>query len=227
MLTKLEIEKALPPNLKSSVTDALVLQVNNVVSDPVLAEQMRDNFISYSHVLRDGKYKMTDYLSAIQYVSYKLMNHSNQDAYYKTFPTRHANMQAQGMSQKDMSAYVSIYNKGKLVNAILEQCVIPSWVLNQDKFQEAINVQAELMNSAQSEMVRFSAANSLLTHLGKPKESNFQLNINATESSGMNEMRELLKQMATQQITLIEQGVPTKEIAGQRIFDSEVTSGTN
>ncbi|MNO13170.1 hypothetical protein D3C76_27980 [compost metagenome] len=221
MLTKEMVAKALPASLKSSVTQQLVDTVNNVVSDPLIAEQVRENFLSYSHVLQDGKYKMEDYLNAVQYVSYKLMNKSNQDAYFLTFPHRHAALVAKGASKKDISAYVAAYNKNQLVNKILEQSLIPSWVLNQDKHQEAINVLADLMINAQSEKVRSDSANSLLTHLSKPKESGFQLNINAQESSGMNELRDLLKNIAQQSIQNIEQGQPIKEIAGQRIFTQE------
>ena len=221
MLTKDQVVKALPANLKSSVSQQLVDQINNVVADPLIAEQVRDNFISYSNVLTDGKFKMDDYLSAVQYVSYKLMNKSNQDAYALTFPQRYANLQAKGASKKDISAYVAAYNKNILVNKILEQSVIPSWVLNQDKYQEAINVQADLMVNAQSEKVRCDAANSLLTHLAKPKEGTFQLNIDARESSGMNELRDALTQLAQKSIQAIDGGVSVKEIAGQRIFNNE------
>ena len=62
------------------------------------------------------------------------------------------------------------YNKNKLVNLILEQSMIPSWVLNQDMYQKALNVQCELMLTANSEKVS-DAANSILTHL-KPPQSN-------------------------------------------------------
>lgn len=226
MLTKDQVEKALPANLKSSVSQQLVDQINNVVADPLIAEQVRDNFISYSNVLSEGKFKMDDYLNAVQYVSYKLMNYSNQESYSRTFPQRYANLVAKGASKKDISAYVAAYNKNILVNKILEQSVIPSWVLNQDKYQDAINVQADLMVNAQSEKVRSDAANSLLTHLAKPKEGNFQLNIDARESSGMNELRDLLTSIAKKSIEAIDQGISVKEIAGQRIFNNEASNAT-
>lgn len=226
MLTKTQVEKALPANLKSAVTDSLVDTLNNVSTNPVLAEQMRDNFLSYTSVLKEGKYKMQDYLNAIQYVSYKLMNKSNTDAYCLTFPQRHADLVARGATAKDISAYVAMYNKGKLVNAIMEQTIIPSWVLNQDHFQSAINVQVELMHNAQSEKVRSDAANSLLTHLAKPKEAALTLNLGAEESSGMNELKEMLRNIAVRTVDAIDSGTTVKEIAGQRIFNNEVADGT-
>ena len=222
MLTRDQIEKALPANLKTAATQSLTDLVNNIVSDPLVAEHVRENFISYSSVLKDGKFKTEDYVHAVAYVSFKLMGLSNQDAYFKTFPARHAALVAKGTSSKDISAYVSAYARGKLVNAILEQSLVPSWVLNQDMYQKALNVQLNLMTTAVSEKVRCDAANSILTHLAKPKEAGPLVNIDMRETSGMNEMRETLKQMAQQQRDLISAGVTTKQIAAQVIMPAEV-----
>ena len=220
-LTVTDVAKALPPNLKSAATQAFVDQINNIVSDPVVAEQVRDNFISYTKVLQDGKFKTEDYLHAVTYVSFKLMGMSNQDAYFRTFPQRHARLVAANTSSKDIAAYVSAYNRGKLVNLILEQSLVPIWVLNQDAVQKAINTQVDLMTNAQSEMVRTTAANSILTHLAKPKEAGPLVNIDMRESSGMNELRETLTKLAEQQRDLIQRGVSTKTIAEQNIVDVE------
>jgi hypothetical protein len=222
MLTLDTIQRALPPNLKSAATQSLVDTINNISSDPEFAEQVRQNFISYTGVLRDGKYKTEDYLNAVLYVSYKLLGNSNQDAYFKTFPTRYQNLVARGTSAKDISAYVSAYNKGKLVNAIMEQTIVPTWVLNQHLYQEAINVQAELMFSSKSDKVRSDAANSLLIHLAKPKEAGPLINIDMRETSGMNELRDTLAQLAKQQQDLINSGISTRDVAGQRLAHVEV-----
>lgn len=221
MLTVALVEKALPPNLKSAATQAFVDQINNIVSDPVVAEEVRNNFLSYTKVLQDGKFKTEDYLNAVTYVSFKLMGMSNQDAYFRTFPARHQALVAKGTSAKDIASYVSMYSKGKLVNLIIEQSLVPTWVLNQEAHQKAINVQVDLMTNAQSEMVRMQAANSILTHLAKPKEAGPLVNIDMRENSGMGELKDMLVQLATKQRELISNGVSTKEIADQKIIDVE------
>lgn len=227
MITADDIKKALPANLRSAATQSLADLVNNVTTDQILAEQVRDNFISYTTVLRDGKFKMEDYLNAVVYVSHKLMGANNQDAYFKTFPQRHAALVAKGTASKDIAAYVSAYHKGKLVNLIMEQSLVPSWVLNQDIYQKAINTQAELMLHAQSEKVRCDAANSLLTHLGKPKEgTNFQINIDQRQNSGMQEIEDTLRQLAEQQQLAITNGTPTNIIAGSNLI-REVVDGAS
>lgn len=223
-LTVDQVAKALPANLKSAATQSLVDMVNNAVADPLVAEQVRNNFLSYTNVLKEGKFKTEDYLNAVTYVSFKLMGYSNQDAYFRTFPARHQALLAKGTTSKEMSAYVAAYHRGKMVNLIMEQSLVPSWVLNQDLYQKALNTQAELMVSSASDMVRTTAANSILTHLAKPKDQNFQLNIDVNESSGMNELRDALTRMAVQQQQLIQSGMTTKEVAGQRIIEGEAVN---
>lgn len=223
MLTKEMVEKALPANLKGAATDAFTQQINTIVSDPIVAEQVRNNFVSYSSVLRDGKFKTEDYLHAVVYVSHKLMGASNHDAYFKTFPGRYQALVAKGTSSKDIASYVAMYNKGKLVNLILEQSLVPSWVLNQDIYQKAINTQYDLMTDPNvSAKVRSDAANSLLTHLAKPKEAGPLVAIDMRETAGITELKAMLTQLAQGQRQAIQNGVPTKEIAAQRIIDVPV-----
>lgn len=222
MLTRELVEKALPANLKGAATQALTDQINTIVSDPLVAEQVRNNFVSYSGVLKDGKFKTEDYLHAVTFVSFKLMGDSNQDAYFKTFPQRYQQLLAKGTSSKDISAYVAAYARGKLVNLILEQSLVPSWVLNQDIYQKAINTQYELMTDPDiSPKVRSDAANSLLTHLTKPKEAGPLVSIDMRETSGMAELKTMLTQLAQTQRQAIESGVSPKEIAAQKIIDGE------
>lgn len=219
-LTVADVSQAVPANLKSAVTQQFVDTINNVVADPDVAQQVRDNFITYASVLRDGKYKMQDYLNAVTYTSFKMMDMSNQDAWCMTFPQRYQALVAAGKSKKDISSHVSMYAKGKLVAAVAEASFIPTWILNRDIQQKAINRLADLMMNAASEKVQAEAASSLLTHLAKPKESGPLVNINMAESSGMNEMKEMLENLARQQQALIQGGATTKEIAGQRIFEN-------
>lgn len=221
-LTIQQVAHALPPNLKGNVTQQLVDNINNCVADPIMAEAIKDNFLSYTQVLSEGKFKTEDYLSAVMYVSFKLMGMTNQDAYARTFPARYRTLLNNGTSAKDISSYVSMYNKGRLVNLILEKSLIPTWVLNQHIYQKAINVQADLMSNANSEMVRMQAANSILTHLVKPKEVGPLINLDLREGSGLNELKATLTQLAQQQRDLIGQGVTTKSIADQGLVIDHV-----
>lgn len=212
--------KAVPPNLKNAITDELVDRLNTVTTDQILAEEVRNNFISYASVLREGKFKLEDYLNAVTYVSHRLNGDTQHDAYFKTFPARYQNLMALGKTPKEISNYVAMFNKGKLVQKIQEQTLTPAWVLNQDMFQAALNTNYQIMMDEDvSPKVRVEAANSLLTHLQKPKEVTPAVNIDLRESSGLSELKKALGQLAAQQQQLIEQGGSTKDVAAQRIVD--------
>ena len=212
------VKSSVPAHLRNNVSQDLVDNLNNIALDPIMAEDIRNNFVSYSSILKEGRFKLDEYLNAVAYVSYKIMNNTNEEAYAKTFPQRYAKLIANGTSKKDISSYVSAYNKGKLVNLILEATLVPSWVLNQDLHQKAINRLADLMQTATSEKVQVEAASSLLTHLGKPKEGNFQINIGETENAGMKEMRALLQEVAANQREAIQTGrMKTIDVAAQRL----------
>lgn len=223
VLTEEDVKRALPQHLRASVTQTMVDTLNNISADPIMAENIRDNFVGYSSILKEGKFKADEYINAVAYVSYKLMGFNNEEAYARTFQQRYATLLAKGTSKKDIGSYVAAYHRGKMVNLIMEQSLVPTWVLNQDLFQKALNVQADLMLNSNSDKVRTDAANSLLTHLKKPEpKGNFQINLDQTETNGMKEMRAMLGQLAQQQRELIQGGqVKTIDIAASRLSVGE------
>ena len=217
MLTLDELRQALPSNMRNIATQEYLDKINNIASDPEAAQYIRDNLVSYTSVLKDGKFKAEDYLNAVAYVSYKLMGFTNQESYKRAFPNRYAQLVANGADDKTISAYVAAYNKGKLVNLVLEQSLVPVWVLNQDVNQKAINKLVSLMSDANSEKVQCDAAIGLLTHLKRPEAAKVELSFGEAESSGMKELKDTLAQMAIQQQEMIRLGINTREIAHQSL----------
>jgi hypothetical protein len=189
MLTLEQFQKVLPTQVKKSVNAELIDKINNTLSDPVLLENYRDNLLSYTSVMRDGRFKIQSYLDAVRYVSFKLLGSSNIDAYVKTFPDRYQTMLNNNTDGKDIASYVTAYNKNKLVNLIFEQTLIPFHVLNADKYQHALNVQVELMVSAKSEKVRSDAANSVMTHLKPPESKKIELDITMSEDKSLTDLK--------------------------------------
>jgi len=218
MLTLNELTEAMPPQLKKAATQELLDKVNQASVDPEVAKTIRENFVTYGSVLKDGRFKIEDYLNACTYVSFKMMEYTNQDAYAKTFPQRYQLLVAAGRSKKEISAYVANYNKNKLVNMVLEQAIIPAWILNQGVYQQAIDTQLELMMTASSEKVRAEAANSILTHLKKPETKKVEIDIGVADNSGMAELRETMAALAQKQIDMIRGGTTTQEIAHQKMI---------
>lgn len=218
-LTIEQFKMALPEKVKKSLNQELIDQINTTISDPEIYEAYRDNLLSYTKVMADGRFKVTNYVDAVRYVSHKLMGCTNIEAYTKTFPDKYARFVAQGVTAKDIASYVTAYNKSKLVNLIFEQTLIPSYVLNQDMYQKALNVQAELMVSANSEKVRCDAANSLLTHLKMPETQKVELDIGFKEDSSIAALRATTLELARQQRLMMESGaMNAQEVAHSKLI---------
>jgi hypothetical protein len=205
-LTVEQFRDALPAKVKNSVNQVLIDQVNATLSDPGMYESYRENLMSYTKVMADGRFKVENYVEAVKYVSHKLMGCTNIEAYTKTFPDKYANFVANGVTAKDIASYVTAYNKGKLVNLIFEQTLIPSYVLNQDLYQRALNVQADLMISAKSEKVRSDAAAHLLNALKMPEVTKVELEIGVKEDSAIAELRATTMELSRMQRLQIEAG---------------------
>jgi len=220
-LTKEDIRKALPAQLRMKISDELVAKVNSISMDPMVADEVRNNFIGFNHVLKDGKFKIEQYLEACAYVTYKMMGYNNQDSYALTFPDRYREMRAAGKNDKHISSFVSAYNSNKLVNIILEQSIIPACILNQDLYQKALNRQAYLMVYANSEKVQCDAANSILNALQRPATNKLEIDMVVKDNSGIAELKDALIQVAAQQADLIKAGGSTKFIAHSQLFDAD------
>lgn len=216
------LKKALPDKYKKGISQELLDNINQTLADPDLHEEYRDNFVSYISVLNDGKYKIDDYISAVKYCTHKLMGNTNTDSYIKTFPDRYNDMLQKGYSAKTISSFVTNYNKGKLVNLIMEQSMIPTWVINQDLHQKAINVLADLMMNANSEKVRADSANSLLVHLKPPEVKKVELDIGVKANKEIDDMKNLLAELSAKQKSLIDNGVVSVvDVAHTKIVEAE------
>jgi hypothetical protein len=197
--------------------------INGLLQDQTTREEFRENLIGYASVLAQGRYKVEDYVSAVKYVSYKMLGSTNLEAYVKTFPDRYKRLLNDGVDDHRVSAYASAYNKNQLVNKIYEQTLIPSHILNADVFQRALNVQAELMVHANSEKVRSDAANSLLTHLKRPEVTKIELDVGLKEDKTITDLRQATMALAASQRAMIKSGMMNaKEVAHSQIIEGEV-----
>ena len=222
-LTEEEFKSALPAKFHSQINQQAIDTVNQILVEPEMADYYKENFITYSYVLQDGKYSMEAYVNAIKYCSFKIAGLSNKDAYIKTFPTRYKAHLAKGTSDKAIDSYIHAYNKTKLVTAIIEQAYIPVWLVNQDAYQRAINVQLDLMQNADSEKVRSDAANSILNHVKPPETSKIELDIGLSGAKDtLDDLRKTMKDLASMQRTQIASGnIDAKTVAESRIIEHD------
>lgn len=217
-LTVDQFKAALPEKIRKTVNQDVIDGVNNALSHPEEYEHYRNNLLSWSTVLKEGKFTIQQYTDAVRYVGFKVMGHTNIQSYMKTFPDRYAAHLANNTSEKDIASYVSAYNKTKLVNLLMEQTLVPVHILNMDLYQRALNVQAELMIHAKSEKVRTDAANSLLTQLKPPEIKKVELDITHKENGAIAELKQATLELAQQQRLALQAGQMTsREVAKSKI----------
>ena len=223
LLTKEQFIRVLPKKCKIGVSDELIDNINDTLVDPKLRENYRDNLLSYTRVMQDGRYKISGYVAAVKYVSFKLLGDSNIEAYTKTFPDRYQRLIDEKTSDKDISSFVSAYNKTQLVQKIFEQTLTPTHIINADVYQRAINVQAVLMTDEDvSPKVRCDAANSLLTHLKMPETQKIELDIGIKEDKTIDELRQTMLELTLLTQKKIVEGILTaKEVAHSKLVTIE------
>lgn len=216
-ITKEEFTAMLPKGLRGNLTEGVMQEIEKVVSDPEYAIHFRNNLVSYTSVLEDGKFKLQDYVQATKFVTHKLLGSSDKQAYQKTFPDRYKNLVDADRSDKEMSAYFSAYKKTKLVTSILAQSMIPIHVANMDVHQKAINHLATLMVTAKSEKVQADAATALLVNLRPPEVKKVELAV-GMKDNGIADLERTITQLAAKQQELISLGMTTaKDTANQKL----------
>lgn len=204
-------------SVRKYITPELLDKLNDVVSSSEIREEFRENILGYMDVLKGGKWKFEDYINAVKYVSYKLRNDTNIAAYTKTFPDRVARFQKEG--HKDYSPWVTAYSKNKLVVAIMERSLIPTYILNADLYQKALNTQTELMMYAKSETVRMKAADSILIQLKPPEVQKMELEVGMKQDSTIEELKSTTMELVKQQKLMLESGVMNaREVAHSRLL---------
>ena len=221
MLQLEAVKKLVPKAQRTMITQDFLDKIVASVTNSEVAEQFKENFVTYLNVLSKGKYKMDDYISAVKYVSYKLLGYSNIKAYAATFPDRYQRLKDEG--QQQIEAFVSMYARGKLVNQIFEQTMVPTYVLNAPLHQEALNELAMMIKDPDVRgMTKVKACEAILQHTKQPEVVKGELTIGIEQSDTINDLREIVETLAdTHKVLLEKKGMTLKEIAEGNIIDAE------
>ena len=219
MLQLEAVKKLVPKAQRTMITQDYLDRIEASVTDSDVAEQFKENFITYLNVLSKGKYKMDDYISAVKYISYKLLGYSNIKAYAATFPDRYQRLKDEG--QQQIEAFVSMYARGKLVNQIFEQTLVPTYVLNAPLHQEALNELAMMIKDPDVRgMTKVKACEAILQHTKQPEVVKGELTIGIEQSDTINDLREITENLAdTYKEMLEKKGIRLKDVAEANIID--------
>ncbi len=223
IITKEQLLRTLPKRVHKNLTDDMLDNLNNLTMDQSFREVYRENILSFTSVINDGRYKIQSYLDAVRYVSHKLLNDTDIVAYTKTFPHRYQRLVEENADQKTIASYSTAYKKTKLVQGVFEQSMMPTHILNADLFQKAINVQANLMLTAKSEKVKTDAANSLLNHLKPPETKKIELDLTTAQDQSLNDLREATKELVDATKKELEAGnISAIEVARSKIIKEDI-----
>ena len=219
MLALESVKKLVPKNQRTLITQEFLDKLEASVSDSLVAEQFKENFVTYLNVLSKGKYKMEDYINAVKYVSFKLLGYSNINAYIATFPERYERLKTEGQTQ--IEAFVSMYNKNKLVMQIYEQTIVPSYVLNAPMHQQALNTLASMIvDDDVRGMTKVKACEAILQYTKQPDVVKGELTIGIEQSDTINDLREITENLAdTYRVMLEKKGMRLKDVAEANIID--------
>ena len=219
MLALESVRKLVPKNQRTLITQEFLDKLEASVNDNLVAEQFKENFVTYLNVLSKGKYKMEDYINAVKYVSFKLLGYSNINAYTATFPERYERLKTEGQTQ--IEAFVSMYNKNKLVMQIYEQTIVPSYVLNAPMHQQALNtLAAMIIDDDVRGMTKVKACEAILQYTKQPDVVKGELTIGIEQSDTINDLREITENLAdTYRMMLEKKGMRLKDVAEANIID--------
>lgn len=227
-ITLEEFKEAMPTHVRKNVNPELIDQINNAIKDPEVMSVFRENVIGLTTVMREGKFKITDYLYAVKFVSHTLLGDNQITAWAKTFPDRYNHMIKQGYNRSEIAAVCSRYAASKLVVLLMGQTMMPTHILNAPLYQKAINVQADLMMNAKSEKVRCDAAANLIATLKPPETKKVELDIGIKEDSTIQELRASTLELVRQQRQMIETGgASVRSIAESRLIGEGSTKGAH
>ena len=222
-ITVTTLKDLVPKRQRSMITEDLVKQLNEWNEDPKLLDSYRENLLTYIGVLKDGKYKITDYVNAVRFVSYKLMGYSDIDAYAVTFPERYERLRTEeGLTRDEISPYTSAYKKNKLVSAIYEQTIIPVSVLNNHMAQDALNELMKIGLHGRSEMARVNALSKVLDKTDAPEIQKLQLDVGVNTSDAIEELHKATRNLAQEQLKAIRSGGSIKSIAESVVIEAEI-----
>lgn len=229
-MTLEELKNGMPKHSRKFATQEVVDILNHLEGEEgeAFAEAYKQNFISHTRVMIGGEYTMKDYINAVKFVSYRMLQHPDIDAYQLTFPQRYNRLMekwtAQGMTEEEIrsrkiSPYVSAYKQNDLVAKITEQALIAPHILNAPMFQQALNEQMMIGLTARSEQVRSMALESVMKYTKAPEVAKFQVDVAISGGDEISAMRAEMHRLAGLQQASIESGsATTLEIAESRIL---------
>jgi len=199
---------SLPKRSRNIPKEDLQYLVDLLTTEPELYEDV----ISYTDIIKEGKWSIVEYLNAVRYVTYQMMGHSNRQSFLKVFPDKI------GVPTVTLDKYVNKFNKSKLVLSLQKVATVPLYLTHHYLLNKAIAKQAELMDTAKSEMVKHLAAKELCNILKPPEENYMQIDVNVKKDNSIEAIEQALYSTANKLV----QGVQDKTTTTENILNANI-----
>ena len=221
-ITLEQLKLSFPRERRKFVTQDLVDMINNLDQAGDFDGHLKDKILAYSDILTQGRYKMTDYIKACEFVVNYLNCENQAEAYVKTFPEKVARRLAEGKEPYSKGA-PAMYYQGDLVQAIMARAMMSKRLKHYDKIDRAINTLEEVMLNSNSDKVRVEAADKLLNHLAEDPKMKIEMGVEIRKDESGRAIEQKMLELAEMQKIAFEKGMSITEVQkiGMKQRDTE------
>jgi hypothetical protein len=206
MLTYEELQELVPKRQRTVISEEIVDKINLIAAEPEAGEEFKQNLFSYSTVIANGSYSLKEYTNGVWFVTLILLGHKDIDAYRIVFKDRYRKLIDKGLDRSKISAYATAVKKTKIVSQLLEQTMVPSYILNAPIYQEALNHSRYLMLNARSETVQQKAAETIMTQLKAPEAAKLEVDISVNKGDIIEDNEAFMRKIAEAKLVEMEKG---------------------
>jgi len=132
-------------------------------------------------------------------------------------------VQAFQSEPRRLSSYVHSYKSGKLVQTIIEQTLVPTYIANAPARQQMINELIDIAINGKSEIARVNAASKVIDITTIPEATKIELNMGLTDEAReiQNSLNDKLSEIALNQQKLFQAGIDLDKIQKLQIKHSD------
>ena len=218
-MTLEELKVLMPKKKQKFMNQELVDMINDAETRNDFEGEFEKKVISYSSILTQGRYKTSDYIKAVEFVTHYLNGDEQAEAYVKTFPETVKRRIMEGKSSYATGA-PSMYFQGKLVQAIMAQAQLGIRLRHYNKIDKAVEVLFDLaVSKSSTDRIKMESADKLLNHLKEPEESKVEIEIGVKKDESGQALEAKILEIAKLQKDAYEKGVDLLEL--QKINFSE------
>ena len=225
-----QFRELMPKKKRKFINQELLDMVQDAEKRGDFEGEFEKKIISYSSVLTQGRYKTSDYISAVEFCTYYLSGDEQAEAYVKTFPDKIKRRVLEGKAPYATGA-PSMYYSGQLVQAIMAQAQMSVRMRHYNKIDFAVETLFELATSKTStDRIRMESADKLLTQLKEPETSKVELEIGIKKDESGQALEAKMLEVAKMQKEAFDKGIDLitlqklniKEGEEEEIIDAEV-----